>query len=137
LHGQYRRHLGIAGLAGCAVLIGVSTGCAIGAEVDFIDARADAECGRLEKCSRGYFESEYPSHEDCVSELKKTLEDASDAYDDADCKYVPEEGGRCVRRIRGMSCEAFAQGDEARACDLVYDCEGIAYYTDYNYYGYY
>lgn len=94
----------------------------IAERADYHEARGRAECSRIERCELGYFESEYSSFDDCVGERTDAIEEASDFLDDADCAYVPEEAGACVRRIRAMSCEDWAEGEAGSACDLVFDC---------------
>lgn len=106
-------------------------GCAIDAEADYLDARAEATCDQLQRCSLGFFDSEYSSEEDCASSVKKDLEDAADQLAELDCTYDGAEAGRCVRRIRKMDCESFAEGDPNRACDLVYDCPAAPTGTTY------
>lgn len=89
---------------------------------DYADARARAECKRLSRCDRGYFEDEFRDLDDCTGELADIHEEENDAFDDNDCDYVPEEAAACVNRIGGMSCRDWGEGRAGEACDLVWDC---------------
>lgn len=113
-----------------AAASGGLAGCSGGFESDndFAAARAEAECRNLERCSLGFFESEYGDYEDCVNEVTDDLEDSNAQLDDADCTYDPAEAGRCVSRVRALSCEEWYQGDDGRACDLVWVCDFTGYY---------
>lgn len=97
-------------------------GCAIDEPSDYATARAEAECGRIERCELGRFESQYNSLDDCVGEVEDQIREGNQLQNDLDCEYVPEEAGLCVRRIRGMACEEWAEGEVFQACDLVWDC---------------
>ena len=108
-------------IACVTVLLG---GCAIDDTGDYIDARASSECNRIQRCDLGFFESEYNSDEDCLDDVTERLDAVTDIQKDADCTYIPEEAGRCVRRVRRMACEEWAEGEIGGACDLVWDCTG-------------
>lgn len=102
-------------LAGCG---------AIASPSDYAEARANAECARLQTCERGRFESEFSSDEDCIDTQTEAIDENNDDLDDADCRYVPEEAAACVHRIRGLSCESWFEGESGLACDLVWNCSG-------------
>ena len=89
---------------------------------DYADARARAECARIQSCELGRFESDFSSEEDCLDDRADVIEDNNDDLDDADCRFVPEEAGACVSRIRGLSCESWFEGESSLACDLVWTC---------------
>ena len=89
---------------------------------DYGEARATAECGRIQRCDLGFYDSEYSSQEDCVDERGDEIEEQNDQLDEADCRFSSEQAGACVSRIRGMSCEDWAENDASQACDLVWDC---------------
>lgn len=89
---------------------------------DYADARARAECGRIHTCELGRFEADFSDDEDCIDERTDDIDENNDDLDEADCRYVPEEAGACVTRIRGLSCESWAEGESGLACDLVWDC---------------
>jgi hypothetical protein len=112
----------------------VASGCGgIGSELDYAQARAEAECGQMEQCELGRFESEYTSLEDCVNQHRELIEDSNRGFGDLDCEYVPDEAGHCVSRIRWMSCEEWRQGEAGIACDLVWNCTDV---FDNYYYGF-
>lgn len=102
--------------------LAVMAGCGIEDQAEYVAERAEAECERLEACALGFFEAEYTSPEDCLEERNEALEEEADLYDDLDCKFVPEEAGPCVSRVRGLSCEDWQEGEIGQACDLVWDC---------------
>ena len=112
----------------------VAVGCGIEDEPDYVASRADAECGRMEACALGYFESEYADQEDCVDERADDLDELHDSLDEAQCEFEPDEAGPCVGRIRGMSCEDWSESDADRACDLVWTCTRDIGYTTYEEY---
>ncbi|MEQ1508255.1 MAG: hypothetical protein ABMB14_38850 [Myxococcota bacterium] len=104
----------------------LALGCgAIDDDADYAEARATAECNRIERCSLGFFESEYSSDEDCVDERKDAIAEDDAALDDIGCTYVPAEAGACVRRINGLSCVEYYEGRSGTACDLVWDCTDV------------
>jgi hypothetical protein len=109
-----------------AVLAGCPFG-PIDAEVDYAKALAEAECDRMQRCELGYFDATYPSVKDCVHDVSDEIGAADDALQQSQCDYQPDEAGRCVRRVRSMSCEDFAEGDQGDACDLVWDCSDGVY----------
>lgn len=104
------------------VLLLVAACGSIEERADYVDRRAAAECGQIERCELGFFESEYRDRDDCIDERSKQLDEASDALNDQDCTYVPEQAGACVSRIRSFDCEEWAEGEAASACDLVWNC---------------
>jgi hypothetical protein len=106
--------LALLGLGGCG---------GIAEESDYADSLARQECAKLERCSLGYFEATYSSEEDCLRERADEIRDNADALEDLDCEYVPEEAGRCVRRVSALSCEEWTEGEGGEACDLVYRCD--------------
>ena len=89
---------------------------------DYAEARAEAECARIRTCERGQFEAEWRDDEDCVDDQAEAIDENNDDLDDADCRYVAEEAGACVRRIAGLSCESWFEGESGLACDLVWNC---------------
>jgi hypothetical protein len=108
-------------------------GCgAIANESDFADSLARQECSKLERCALGYFEATYSSEEDCLRERADDIRDGNEQLEDLDCEYIPEEAGHCVRRVSGLSCEEWAEGEGGSACDLVFQCDEIDY--TYSYY---
>jgi len=110
------RWIALAAVCGC--------GGSIEAEGDYAEARAQAECGQLERCSRGYFDTTWPSEKDCVDDFKKQIGQVDDQLQDADCDYQADEAGLCVSRLKGLSCAEYTLGYEAKACDIVWDCGG-------------
>lgn len=114
------------GAALAAVLVGC--GAEYPSDTDYAAARAEAECARLERCSLGFFESEYGDRDDCLSELTDDYDDLNDQYDQIDCTYDGAEAGACVSRVRSMSCDDWYDGDSGRACDLVWSCDYQGYY---------
>ncbi len=99
----------------------LATGCGSLDHKDYVDQRAAAECKQLSVCARGYYESEFRDMDDCVNDWGDDLDDLEDvAFDD--CDFDGKEASACVSRIRGLSCEDYAEGDSQGACDLVWDC---------------
>ena len=88
---------------------------------DYVASRASAECAKYRTCAQGYYESEFRDHDDCLDDVGDALNDLEDTVYDG-CDYDGVEARACVSRIRGMSCEDFAEGDAGSACDLVWDC---------------
>lgn len=110
-------------------LVGVLWGCGgVSVPAEYADALATAECNQLERCELGRFDSEYSSPEDCVRERSNNIDDALDALEDLDCDFDVDEANRCVRRVSGLSCEEWVEGDGREACDLVYYCESFSTY---------
>ncbi len=97
-------------------------GCATVAESDFATELSVVECRQLQRCAKGEFESAYDGKmNDCVDYRGDVLDDFVDINGEI-CEYNDDQAGLCVRRVSGMSCEDWAEGDGVRACDLVYDC---------------
>ena len=105
------------------VLLPALAGCGALERSDYLDLRSEAECKKLERCSLGYFESEFRDYEDCVRDVGDDLDDFEDAVFD-NCDYDGDQARACVSRINSMSCEDYAEGDVGAACDLVWDCSG-------------
>jgi hypothetical protein len=108
----------------CAALVLTACFGAIDSPEDYAQLRAQAECRQIERCERGYFESEYSSFDDCVEDHATALEDEHEAQEVSDCVYVPEEARKCVTLIRSFDCEDWAELDAFKACNLVYECPG-------------
>ncbi len=92
---------------------------------DYAHQRAVAECRQIEKCERGFFDSEYSGFEDCVDDHETSLMDEHEAQvDTLDCVYDSYEAHKCVSLVQRFSCEDWAELDAYLACNLVYDCPG-------------
>ncbi|MEQ1566519.1 MAG: hypothetical protein ABMA64_12830 [Myxococcota bacterium] len=107
--------------------VALAGGCGIASEDDYATALANNICKQTERCTLGFFESEYTSFDDCVGEQKDEIDPELELYQDLDCEYVPSEARECVNRIGGLSCEDWFEGDSIAACDLVYDCPDLTY----------
>jgi hypothetical protein len=97
-------------------------GCSIVEIDDYVDKRAEAECRLIEQCYLGEFESQFSSSDDCVNVVRNDLEQEGELFEEQECGYDPEEAGRCVRRLKGLSCADWVEKGTAAACDLVYSC---------------
>jgi hypothetical protein len=92
---------------------------------DYAHLRAVAECKNIEKCERGFYDSEYSDFDDCVDTHTASLEDEHEVQVDvSDCVYDEYEAYKCVSLIRGFDCEDWAELEAFAACNLVYDCPG-------------
>jgi len=91
-------------------------------ESEFATELAVVECRRIKTCARGEFESIYAGKmNDCVDSRGDALDDVVETYAGI-CAFDEDQASLCVRRVDGMRCEDWAEGDGARVCDLVYDC---------------
>jgi len=109
-------------ISAIAAASALAVGCASVEESDFATELAVVECRTLKKCALGQFESDYDGKmNDCVDDRGDLLDDFVEITSDI-CEYDVDQATQCVRRVDGMSCEDWAEGDGARACDLVYDC---------------
>jgi len=95
--------------------------CTIADEAVYTERRAAAECGRIERCYLGEFESQFSSRDDCESAVADELEQELELLED--CEYDPREAKRCVHRVNTMSCEDWIEKGTAGACDLVFLCD--------------
>ena len=91
---------------------------------DYVDARADAECRKIQRCHLGLFEAEYRDFEDCSGDVADTLDDLEDTIY-SECDYDGQEARACVVRISNMGCEDYSTGETSNACDLVWECDGL------------
>ena len=104
------------------LVMGLSS-CTIGDEVDYIEKRAAAECGRMERCYLGEFQSQFSGADECERLVGNALEDDQELLEEQDCDYDPREAQRCVERVRSMSCSDWIERGTGNACDLVFRCD--------------
>jgi hypothetical protein len=102
------------------LLLCFAVACAL-PEADYSTRRGVVECRKLMRCADGLFAHTFKDMDACVDGIGDAL-DASIGGLPAGCEYHPDEGRRCLRRIRRMSCERFALLGSDVACDLVYTC---------------
>jgi hypothetical protein len=105
------------GLVLCTSLLG----CGDLTRREYVNARADAECQKTAVCHRGFFDSEYRDHEQCVKITSDLLDDLEDTQF-FDCRFDGSQAVLCTQRVNNMGCEPFAEGDAVLACDTVWDC---------------
>lgn len=91
-------------------------------EDNFAEKSAQLGCKMLEKCNRGYFESEYSDQADCIDELEEDTEDMMDAADDADCDFEEDEAQKCLDTFAASTCEEYYEGDAWDDCEDIFDC---------------
>lgn len=104
-------------LSGCAGVGSVS-------ENNFAEKYGEVFCRQAQKCSRGFFESEFSDMEDCIGEVEEAAEDAMDIADDAGCDFDEGEAEEFLKTLNTASCEEFYEGDAFDNGDQVFDCDG-------------
>jgi hypothetical protein len=103
-------------LSGCASVGTVS-------EDNFAEKYADVFCRQAQKCSRGYYESEFSDMEDCIGEIEEAAEDTMDIADEAGCDFDDGEAKEFLDTLNAASCEEFYEGDAYEDSDKVFDCD--------------
>ena len=103
------------------------TSCLVGnIDEDSLPAQyAGPICKNLQRCERGYFESEYSDMADCRDEVADNLEDLVDYADDQDCDFDEDEAKECLQSINSVSCEDWYEGDASDDCEDVFEGCGL------------
>ena len=91
-------------------------------EDNYAEKSAEVYCRQIEKCSRGFFESEYSDYADCVDEATNDFEDTMEAADDANCDFDEDEAQACLDTFASSTCEDVYEGDAYDDCEDVFDC---------------
>lgn len=107
-------------LSGCASVGTVS-------EDNFAEKYADVFCRQAQKCSRGYYESEFSDMEDCVGEIEEAAEDAMDVADEAGCDFDDGEAKEFLDALNAATCEEVYEGDAYDDADKVFDCDDSSF----------
>lgn len=92
-------------------------------ESNWTEKFSDVYCNQLEKCSRGFFESEYSDMADCLDEVQDDAEDQADNLDDLGCDFDEEEAQQCLDSFHKASCEDVYEADYLDDCEDVFDCD--------------
>jgi hypothetical protein len=104
------------------LLLALLAACSPVEESKFATELAVVECRRIKACARGEFESVYAGKmNDCVDSRGESLDEVVEGNREV-CEFDADQATLCVRRVDGMRCEDWAEGDGARVCDLVFDC---------------
>jgi len=101
------------------ILLVALVGCSVPRE-EFAAAKADALCDIQKRCARGAFHAQWSTMDSCRSRTEGDVDD--ELADFSFCAYDSLEAARCTTRVRHLSCDDWATGAEAEACDLVFDC---------------
>jgi len=94
------------------------SGCPV-AEDNFPTRYADAYCQKWRSCDRGEFEAVWEKSSECTNEVEALIDTLLGVSSALGGEYDPQNGGRCVSKLRSASCDEVSDWDFSGSCDDV------------------